>query len=425
MFKLNLNMQQGRRLGVVTKQFLTSTAGSTVMMLALSLPAILGAAGVAIDFATFNMKLGALQSAADSAALAGAKELGLASAKDAQIQTAALNYVSEDLKGKDEAATGTATVDRKNNKVSVEVVENWTPLFAQYFGANITPIVARASATLAGSANICVLTLNESSNKALHMDKKAKLTANGCGVYSNSLHNIGLTVDQSAALKASLVCSAGGVKQKGTISPAALTDCPVVPDPLASRAAPTYGGCDFNNYKIVLGITKLKPGVYCGGLEVSGLAQVTLDAGDYIIKDGPLKVANLASMKGSHVGFFLTGEASIIDFTGNSTVSLSGSTTAEMAGLLFYEDRKGSFDREHRIASTNVQNLTGTIYLPNGYLFINPNAIVAGQSAYTAIVSNRLELTEGPELILNSDYGATDVPVPDGIRSSSTVILSN
>ncbi len=59
-----------------------------------------------------------------------------------------------------------------------------------------------------------------------------------------------------------------------------------------------------------------------------------------------------------------------------------------------------------------MRELTGTIYLPNGKLFINPNAQVAEQSAYTAIVSYQLELTEGPELVLNSDYGSTKVPVP-------------
>ncbi len=96
-----------------------------------------------------------------------------------------------------------------------------------------------------------------------------------------------------------------------------------------------------------------------------------------------------------------------------------------MAGLLFFEDRAAPVSRTHRITSPGVRELTGTIYLPNGKLFINPNAQVADQSAYTAIVSYQLELTEGPELILNSSYGATKVPVPDGIKASSQVTLTN
>jgi hypothetical protein len=50
--------------------------------------------------------------------------------------------------------------------------------------------------------------------------------------------------------------------------------------------------------------------------------------------------------------------------------------------------------------------------------------LVASDSAYTAIVSYRLELTQGPTLVLNSDYGATGVPVPDGIRATGQVVLT-
>jgi hypothetical protein len=40
---------------------------------------------------------------------------------------------------------------------------------------------------------------------------------------------------------------------------------------------------------------------------------------------------------------------------------------------------------------------------------------VADQSAYTAIVTRRVELTQSPNLVINSSYDATDVPVPNGI----------
>jgi len=95
-----------------------------------------------------------------------------------------------------------------------------------------------------------------------------------------------------------------------------------------------------------------------------------------------------------------------------------------MAGLLFFEDRSVSLGRTHHIKSTNVDVLTGTIYLSRGKLLIDPNSQIAEDSAYTAIIVRQLELTEGPELVLNSDYGATDVPVPAGIRSSAEVVLS-
>ena len=124
------------------------------------------------------------------------------------------------------------------------------------------------------------------------------------------------------------------------------------------------------------------------------------------------------------MGFYLAGKSALIDFTDDASVTLTVALDGEMAGLLFFEDRSVSLGRTHHINSTNVDVLTGTIYLSRGKLLIDPNSPIAEDSAYTAIIVRQLELTEGPELILNSDYGATDVPVPAGIRSSAEVVLS-
>ena len=404
--------------------FTTNTRGNVIINFALALPVVLGALGTAVDFGTHAMKQSTLQSASDSAALAGAKEMALSSSSDSSITVSALAFLAEQLKAQDSAAVGTVVIDRKLGTVKVTTVEAWQPFFAHVLSQDVTPVVASATASLVGASSICVLTLNTNSNRALHMDKVAKLTANGCGVYSNSKNNSGITVDQSAVMKASLVCSAGGVKQKGTISPSALTDCPAVDDPLVGRLGLNVAGCDYNNFKIAGGNQTLNPGRYCGGLEVTNTASVQLQPGDYIIKDGPLKVSDTAIFSGKHVGFYLSGNGATIEFTGNAEVSLTGSITPEMSGLLFFEDRAAPMGRQHKIESTLVKTLTGTIYLPRGFLMITPNAVVAGQSAYTAIISDRLELSEGPELVLNSDYSASDVPVPDGIRTSASVVLS-
>ena len=406
-------------------RYCANSVGNMVVTFAAGMPIILAGLGTGIDFGVFSMKQSTLQAASDAASLAGAKELALASSSDASITTSTLAYLAEQLKAKNAAAVGSVVIDRTNGTVKVNVREDWQPYFAQVLSRGITPVIASATASLVGASSICVLALNPSSSKAFHMDKSSKLSASGCGVYSNSKHNIGLTVDQSAALKANLVCSAGGVKLRGTISPAALTDCPPIEDPLANRIAPSVIGCDFTNTKISSGTRTLNPGHYCGGLEVSGTAIVSLNSGDFVIKDGPLKVAGNAKFSGQHVGFYLSGNAARIDFSGSSQIDLTGSKSAEMSGLLFFEDRAAPASRRHRISSTFVKNLTGTIYLSRGYLFVDPNSKVAGQSAYTAIIADRIELTEGPELILNSDYNASDVPVPDGIRTAASVVLTN
>jgi hypothetical protein len=403
--------------------------GSVVTMFAVGLPGLLTAVGVASDFAVMEMKRTSLQAAADASALAAAKELSIASSTDTAIISAANNYVAAELKTSDSNAVVTPAVDRAAGSVTVAISEEWTPFFMHFIASGVTPINVSATAKLAGSTNICVLALNTADNKTMHLDTNAKLTANGCGVYSNANHNHAIWVDNNATIKATLTCAVGGVKLKSgsAITPSAVTNCPPVADPLAGRAKPTISGsCTYTNLVILSGTVALTPGHYCGGLKVAGTAQVTLAEGTYVISDADLEVSGNANFSGTHVGFYLDGPGAKLNLKDTATISLTGATNTEMAGLLFFEDPAAPLGRQHHIASTNVQNLTGTIYFPKGYLLVDPNsAVIAGSSAYTAIIANRLEMTAGPELILNSDYGSTDVPVPAGIKNSASVVLSN
>ena len=102
-------------------------------------------------------------------------------------------------------------------------------------------------------------------------------------------------------------------------------------------------------------------------------------------------------------------------FDSGSTIDLTAPKDGLLAGILFFEDRKALPLRIHRIGSNNARNLVGTIYLPLGILFVDANAPVADNSAYTALVVRSLQLSKGPNLVLNSDYKSTSIPVPDGL----------
>jgi hypothetical protein len=164
------------------------------------------------------------------------------------------------------------------------------------------------------------------------------------------------------------------------------------------------------------GTQSLNPGVYCGGLRVTGGAVVTLNPGVFIIKDGPLKVDNNSSLSGSDVGFYLTGSGAVLNFdAGNNVVSLGAPTSGALAGLLFFEDRAAPVGQNHQILSDQARMLLGTIYLPQGNFNVGANNPVADQSAYTILVTNTISAAAGPNLVLNSNYGASTVPVPDGV----------
>ncbi len=406
------------------RPILRCVEGNVAVMVAVTLPALLAAGGAATDVGMFTMKQAELQSAADAAAVAGAKELALAKADPSSIKEAVKAFVKQQYIGKDNQVSVETQYDKAKGAVTVTVTEVWTPFFAHQMGAEITPIVADATASLVGTTNVCVLALEGSKSKAIDIKTGGRITAPACAIYSNSSSQSGIDISSDAKVKAEMVCSVGGISgSAASIVPSGTTECPPLDDPLASRPAPPVPPCKYNNMKVT-GSRNLVAGTYCGGLDISGVGIVNFAPGDYFIKDGQFKVNGLNLLNGSDVAFYLTGPDAKLDFTGGATVRFSGRKTGDMAGMLFFEDRANPEEITHRINTLLTLELTGTIYLSRGNLRIDPNTTVADKSAYTAIVVNTLEVRDGPELVLNANYGATDVPVPVGIRSSATVVLS-
>ena len=410
--------------------------GGIAVSFALALPALFGMLGLASDYAMMTKVRGDLQQAADAAALAGAREIPLANSNAGQVASAVRSFAAYKLRNDatatdEKLAAGNLSLDVQVigdfSAVKVTISEAWTPFFMHFIDAGVTPVEVTATARFVGRNNICVLGLDPG-NTAVLLDGGSRLTGNKCGVFSNSTGKAGLFVDSGAIVKAQIICSAGGASISGSasVTPAPITDCPTVQDPLASRAAPSYGGCDHTNL-VLDSVTKtIGPGVYCGGLAIQGNAKITLNPGLYVIKDGGLRVIAQASITGEGVGFFITGKsAAATQFTMQTHISLIAPKNGPMAGLLFFEDRSLVTQLMHRITSDDARVLLGTIYLPVGSLMVDAKQPVADQSAYTAIVVRSLKLNMGPNLILNADYDMTDVPVPAGIAGSSQVVLSN
>ena len=200
-------------------------------------------------------------------------------------------------------------VDRKNRRVTVEITQDHYP----YFYSSVFPspqIVASATATAAGSTNICVIGLDNTRARTVGLNDDSLLTAPNCAVYSNSQATDGLAAVKKSSLNAELACSAGGyLGMAANFSSAPLTDCPAIDDPLAKRPTPGVAPCRETALEIEgkAGSQRLVPGTYCGGLTIKANASVTLDPGIYVIKDGPLTLSSNASLFGRGVGFYFVG----------------------------------------------------------------------------------------------------------------------
>jgi Flp pilus assembly protein TadG len=416
-----------RRLRYAAARLAGDACGTLAVIVALAAPVLIACAGVAIDTVMLARIEGQLQSTADTAALAAVKELDLAGASEQQIKSVATTFVDGNLSGTAIVTDGSppsqqVTVLRKDYAVEVRLEKAWRPFFMHFVSANVTPVRVKARAQSIGRRLTCVLGLSKLVPAGVHLHANSSIKANNCDVYSNTDLPAGLIISDSAKVKASMICVAGGYVGGAAATPRPITDCPPFEDPLAGRKPPSIGGCDHLATVILNQTRTLNPGVYCGGLAVLGTSKVKLNPGIYIIRDGLFKVGDFASLTGENTGFFLAGLATMMQLDPGATISLSAPKSGALAGILFFEDPKSPLLRVHRIGSNNARVLLGTIYLPRGILLIDADAPVADNSSYTAIIANSVQLEKGPTLVLNGNFDATDVPVPPGLISSRAVL---
>lgn len=396
------------------QRFCESTVGSMALWAVALLAVSIFITGGIVDYISLEMQDKEVQSAADRAALAAASELVTGDGAEKRVADVAAAFVAGNYS---RTASVEAALLPEGGGVRVVVSSPPRVFFPGPVGANAKAVVGEAVAEIHGaSQNLCVIALATDADGAISLDSNATIEAPNCTVYSNSKRPKGVSVLSNAKIEASLICSAGG--KEGSTSnydPQPLLDCPPMEDPLKSRPPPPFGPCNYNAFKKKDFTGSISPGVYCKGLYIDGNSKVTMQPGVYVIKDGDFKIDSNSEVTGEGVGVFLTGTSGRFEFTSNAKVRLSAPETGPMAGLLFMEDNTIAKETKHRITSNYADYLVGTIYLPRGEFLIDANQDVAGASEFTVLVVRRLELKAGPHLVLNTDYGAVDVPVPVGL----------
>jgi Flp pilus assembly protein TadG len=388
-----------------------------IMSVGMGVAAFLVAA--VFDYVSVSDQKRSLQSIADHAALASAHELIVSTAGDERVQSVATSFVKANYKH--EHATTAQLLDG-GDAVKVSIVAAARTFFPGPM-ANVKELTVSATAEVSGGGYVCMIGLDAESVATLNMMNSARLTAKDCAVYSNSVSTKSLWLHDRARVSADLICIAGGFQgqEESFLLAKPVEDCAPLKDPLRQRPNPDVGNldhCDYTHMIVPAGKeATFTPGVYCGGINIMG-GEVTLEPGVYTMKNGQLQVGGGGVLKGDNVGFFLVGKSSTILFGRASEISLTAPRTGDMAGLLFFEDRDTEFDTYHRITSRDARRLVGTMYLPKSKLLIDADNPVADQSDYTVIIAREFELREGPELVLNTDYASSTIPVPEGVGNN-------
>ncbi|MEM9625183.1 MAG: TadG family pilus assembly protein [Pseudomonadota bacterium] len=387
--------------------FLRDDRGAVLPIMALVVIVAVTGAALAVDLARAQAMRQQLQLTADAAALAAAINLpDVDAAREAAhryamrnmpdyanvISTDGIEFGQWDPDTREIELTeqGPSAV-RVTPSLSAAKGNTLSTLFAGLLGSDSLEITA--SAVAGKRSAMCILSLEQEEAFGLHLNWDSKIEAPNCTVQVNSAHKWAFSAWAGSELLAGGLCITGGSYLSffgHNVSPEPTNGCPPQPDPLAALEAPGIGGCDFNDTALSEYNGTLHPGVYCGGLAISGSSDVDLAAGVYVIKDGPLSIADTAKMTGDEVTFFLTGDTALVNFSDNSELALTAPADGDLAGILVYQDR--NFGGNHIWDSGAPNTLHGTIYLPEGTLKSNSSNAITPVNSCNVLIAKQIHL---------------------------------
>ncbi|WP_419695632.1 pilus assembly protein TadG-related protein [Mesorhizobium muleiense] len=380
---------------------------------ALSLPIVVGGAGLGVETSYWYYSSLKLQAVADAAAYAGALEKVSGSDKPAIVSAATLSAASNGFA----ASTGTIAVFTPPSsgtnvaKKAVEVIvhQNLDRFFTSIFTQNEVGAWARAVALITDASKACVLALNPSASKAALFSGSSTTKLTGCSVMSNSIAPDAIKLQGSASLDVDCLISAGGMSLANpvkTVCTSLITQALPAADPFADLPSPpATNPCQNGNQ------STLQPGTYCRGLSLSG--SVTLSPGVYVIQGGDFKANSNANISGDGVIIYLAGSSGV-SMNGTATVKLSAPTSGTYSGVLFYGDR-ANLAGSNSFNGTADSLLTGVLYFPTQEVKYLGN--FSGQGGCTQVVADTIEWSGATSIKQDcTSLGMRDIPAAQSVQ---------
>ncbi len=344
-------------------------AGGVFVFFAIAAPVLIGIVGASIDIGLWYANKRLVQSAVDSAALAGALELRrtdetAAAAIHADVETAV--NLDAAINGYSAGNGDTIVVDTSNSpRVAVTISRPTPGLLSQVVFNEQTDVAARAVAQ-ADINDSCIWSLSPSGT-GVSVSGSAQVDL-GCGVIANSSDSDGIDENGTGCLTATEIKVVGGTSGD-CINPTAGTGINPVDDPLAAlQGPPGPYPCDYTNVTVSnASQSPLQPGTYCGFLRINTSAPIVFDPGLYILDRAGFTINGSANVTGTDVSFYLTANGNVSDditFSGGATVVLSAPSDGPLPGILFYQDRNTTANITHSLTGGANMQLNGIIYFP-------------------------------------------------------------
>ena len=157
----------------------------------------------------------------------------------------------------------------------------------------------------------------------------------------------------------------------------------------------------------------LQPGVYQGGIHVTGLSAVVMQSGIYVMQGGGFVVDSNATVTGNQVMIYNTTSSSYasgaISVGGLSKVILTAPMSGVYQGINFFQDR--SMTTPLALAGTGLTSITGVVYAAEAAVNLTGGALVGADLLGGAFVAN--SMTIGGLGAINVSLGLNPPRVPD------------
>ncbi len=395
--------------------------GGVVLTVALALPVLMGAAGLAVDLGQWYCERATLQLAADAAAMGAARLLPDSAASTADYQSVALAE-AEGAIAKGTAGTLAKPVSLTVNSgqsVAVTLTSTGSRYFTDVLGLPKPTLTATAEAGIVAPAG-CVIAMSTTAEKAIDVENEGSISAIDCGVFSNSdvedPNNNSIYV-RNGSITGSSVGAVGGVEAstngESIISPSPTEADPPEADPDASLSAPAVGSSctPYPTPQNGGASVTLSPGTYCS-IDAANDTTINFKPGLYIIDNGNFIIDNgstIGSAAGDNTGvtFVMAGSSpGSIDWENYTQTAweLSAPTSGTYAGILVYQSPSTPASNSAVSNDCGAPNapgdivvggsgltLNGALYMPSVNLQISNNAVLKAASGGTlSVVANTI-----------------------------------
>jgi Flp pilus assembly protein TadG len=406
--------------------------GGVAMIAAMAIPALLIVSLGAVQLQSLYSIHKQSQDLADSAALWGAQQLTITpSGATSRTQAWAKAQLPAQTSGQTTKITA-SQLGATTMKVAIDV--NVPGFFANLLPPGGFNLHTESTAEGASQTPLCVVVTGQAAGKDLHLTGQSQMQAT-CLVQSES----DITVDGGASLSAGQAEAA--TTASGSITPTAETGAPIPQpaDPFTSLnlASPTPCSGPKPPPVTVAALTPLPPGTYCSDINVGANGTLSLSSGNYYFGGNlnvnspppatpppvppggpaapPAPITSAANVTGTDVVLVFTNGAGI-NLSGGATFNLSGRQSGPLAGFVIVADR--TYTGNFQLQSDNIGKLTGTVYVPTATLQIQGSIKAIQASDWTVIDAQSLQLTGSPEVMINSNYSGSSVPVPAGVGNN-------